>query len=886
MSIPAQTSRRLLRPLALLAALAAAGRADVVRAASTIPPPTLVPLNQIPVPEPPNLFQFVKSKPAAIKLGKALFWDMQAGSDGIQACASCHFHAGADNRLVNTVNPGTRGGDATFQVRGPNQALQPADFPFHVRSSPDFQSSQILRDSNDVVGSQGVRFTDFVGVVPGSAVDEGLPIPDPVFQVGGANTRRVTARNTPSVINAVFNFANFWDGRAHFVFNGVNPFGPLDPTAGVWFNEAGALVKRPVAIQFASLASQATGPPLDDTEMSFRGRTFPQLGRKLLGLTPLGKQLVHPSDSVLGPLSRAALQPDGTTAGGNGLGTSYAQLIRDAFLDQLWSSDQPTPGGFSQMEANFSLFWGLAIQLYEATLVSDQTPFDRFLGGDQAALTQQQKDGFTLFFGAAGCSACHISTELTNSSVRASAFLTNSSHALIEAMPVASGENILYDSGFNNTAVRPTSEDVGRGGTAPFVNPLTGQPFPLGFSALAELQALGKLGFNPALFPLGSPLTPILPAQIPANFPVANDGDFKIPGLRNVELTAPYFHNGGDMTLEDVVAFYTRGGNFPVENEHSLDVVINDIGTLQNAPAKHAALVAFMKAMTDERVRSESAPFDHPELLVPNGDLPDGTTAFLRLPARDASGAVATTIAITLAPVTSPTRLATQVLSGTRAPGAAVTVRVNGGAPVPATADTEGTWTAQVTGLGPGTNTVAATATDLTGQATTVTASITVDLTPPALTIDPVVTPTRLSAVTLTGTVEPGITPVVLVATAAAAGPVAVSGSTWSATVSGLVSGVNAITVVAVDAAGNASLQSTSVTFAEADGDLDGSGVVDAADALEALRRAAGLAPLSPLEVLHGDVAPLLGGLPTQNGTIDIADALLILRKAAGQVSF
>jgi len=52
-------------------------------------------------------------------LGKALFWDQQAGSDG-NACASCHFVAGADTRLKNQINPGfndiTRGvnGDTTF----------------------------------------------------------------------------------------------------------------------------------------------------------------------------------------------------------------------------------------------------------------------------------------------------------------------------------------------------------------------------------------------------------------------------------------------------------------------------------------------------------------------------------------------------------------------------------------------------------------------------------------------------------------------------------------------------------------------------------------------------------------------------------------------------
>jgi hypothetical protein len=41
---------------------------------------------------------------------------------------------------------------------------------------------------------------------------------------------------------------------------------------------------------------------------------------------------------------------------------------------------------------------------------------------------------------------------------------------------------------------------------------------------------------------------------------VAADGAFKTPGLRNVELTAPYFHNGGTSTLVDVVRFYNWGG--------------------------------------------------------------------------------------------------------------------------------------------------------------------------------------------------------------------------------------------------------------------------------------------------------------------------------------
>src|SRR4051812_29188636 len=52
-------------------------------------------LKSLPVPEPPNLADFVADKQAAIALGKALFWDQQASSDNSMACASCHFHAGA-----------------------------------------------------------------------------------------------------------------------------------------------------------------------------------------------------------------------------------------------------------------------------------------------------------------------------------------------------------------------------------------------------------------------------------------------------------------------------------------------------------------------------------------------------------------------------------------------------------------------------------------------------------------------------------------------------------------------------------------------------------------------------------------------------------------------
>jgi cytochrome c peroxidase len=677
-----------------------------------IPPDALVPLNQIAVPQPPNLSQYVKNKAAAIRLGKALFWDLQVGSDGMTACGSCHFSAGTDNRLKNTLHPGN---DGTFQVRGANQTLIASDFPFHQRQAPeDFKGSPPLRDANDVVGSQGVTLQQFVGINAGSAVDNGFALVDPVFQENGVNLRQVTSRNTPSVINAVFNFTNFWDGRASTFFNGSSPFGPLDQSAGAWYEVSGTLSKLPVSMAFASLASQATGPPLNEVEMSFKGRSFPELGRKMLSLTPLAKQTVHPDDSELGNLSGAWLRSNGTLAGRKGLKTGYAKMIQDAFHPVLWSSSQTTPDGFSQMEANFSLFWGLAIQLYEATLISDDSPFDRFLAGDSTALTLEQQDGFNLFFGAARCDACHGATELTNASVNASRFLFNANnqdHGLLELMPVASGQQIIYDTGFNNTAVRPTAEDICRDGFAPFTNPLTGSPFPLSFASLAELQAQGLLPFS----------TPVLIPGVPANFPVANGGAFKVPGLRNVELTAPYMHNGSMMTLEEVVDFYARGGNFPTPNRNDLDINIVELPSLQGDAAAKAALVALMKSMTDARVMKGEAPFDRPEIFIANAD----ANPFKRLPAKDINGTDAPTLPIvTLNPVTTPTGLTSQLIGGSKESGATITVKVNNDAAVAADSTSDTTWSTTVTGLSGGSNNITVSATDITGSVSTVSTSI------------------------------------------------------------------------------------------------------------------------------------------------------------------
>lgn len=651
--------KRVLLPLGLICAF----WIDSGMLLAQTPEPATIPqqsLKRVPVPRPSNLSNFIADEAAAIQLGKALFWDMQVGSDRITACASCHFHAGADNRSINQLSPGLlradKNGladpDVSFQVAVPNYELKKSDFPFHKLSDINNASSEVLSESNDVVSSQGVFFQQFMGLDRMGA-EINVPLVDDVFQVGGMTTRRVEPRNTPSAINAIFNLRNFWDGRAMDVFNGVNPFGLRDPNAKVYFSDDPSRMQEvSIEIDHASLASQAVGPPLSAFEMSSAGKTFPELARRLLPLRPLANQTVHPQDSVLGSLARSNRQ---------GLSiASYAALIRRAFKKEWWQADSAilldledydregvsdanssaslaaaTPPqirraqakqSLTQMEANFSLFFGLSIQLYESLLVSDDTPYDRYVEGNSSALTNQQKQGLDLFFGKAKCANCHKGAEFTGASV------SHMERQRLESMLMGDKRPAVYDNGFYNIGVRPTSQDPGVGGFDPF-------GFPLSEAKLVKL--VGPMWFE-ALIGTSPNLT------VKASERVVGDGAFKTPGLRNIEMTAPYFHNGGQRTLAEVVDFYNRGGDFGKDNMADLD---SDIVPLGLSAREKAALVAFMIALTDERVRTRSAPFDHPQLFITNGHLGntrrvmdngDGqaTDVLFELPATGRNGAV------------------------------------------------------------------------------------------------------------------------------------------------------------------------------------------------------------------------------------------------------
>ena len=84
-------------------------------------------------------------------------------------------------------------------------------------------------------------------------------------------------------------------------------------------------------------------------------------------------------------------------------------------------------------------------------------------------------------------------------------------------------------------------------------------------------------------------------------------GGFKTPTLRNVELTAPYMHNGAFNTLEEVVEFYNEGGGAGLGLNVPNQTLSSD--KLNLTPEEKKSLIAFMKTLTDT-IGSTSAPWN------------------------------------------------------------------------------------------------------------------------------------------------------------------------------------------------------------------------------------------------------------------------------------
>ncbi|MBS1212872.1 MAG: cytochrome peroxidase, partial [Proteobacteria bacterium] len=661
-------------PSALMCAALLVAQPRLVEAhAGSIPPS----LKEVVVPMPPGVLDggdpIVINKEKAIALGKALFWDMNVGSDGM-ACGSCHFHAGADSRSKNQFSPGkthlpaSPGNPSGFDPNDPrganlsNYQLTKRDFPLY-QFDPDTLAFRSDLYTYNAIASSGTFSGDFSGVsATGATQDTCTPFTgdklDQTFHAGNIHTRRVEPRNTPTFVNVALFDRLFWDGRANNTYNGVSPWGPRDPDAHVWVADNGAIWKTRLA-------------PLNEFEMACRGRTWKDIGRKLIKRHPLENQDVHAEDSVL-----ANYRHDS----GKGLNVTYEDLIKQAFSARFWSAGTHPMFGkasydnqtFSQAEVNFSLFFGLAIQLYGSTLIANDTPFDRaniqpdeVNGGyiDQnGVLSEEQLRGFKAF-NDAHCIFCHTGPAFSLATNRITTYTDGdmTERTMVKRFLGKDGARHMGDAGYMNNGAVPSEADPGLDNVDDY-----GKPFgfaPQYLASLAErtgsvyeplpLVRACDIGFNSGntsdLFsesefgagnlvpdPAGTencakpdyalvPGADIVAAALDSgtSTSLAPSGHiFKIPQLYNVELTGPYMHNGGMRNLDQVLDHYLRGGNFSPDNNtgHSngeMDGAF--IFGFDDSAETRSALIAFLKALTDERVRYERAPFDHPQVLVPNG---------------------------------------------------------------------------------------------------------------------------------------------------------------------------------------------------------------------------------------------------------------------------
>lgn len=195
---------------------------------------------------------------------------------------------------------------------------------------------------------------------------------------------------------------------------------------------------------------------------------------------------------------------------------------------------------------------GKAIASYERTLIAGDSVFDRFIAGEQSSIGDAAKRGFTLFRGKGRCSRCHTFSD---------------------QMPLFS------DFAYHNTGVaarHPNFDRLSRSayevaGTPDVVRSVDQLRTELGG------DELGRMLFSYQIFDLGA---------------------FRTPSLRNVALTAPYFHDGSARTLADVVTFYNEGGKPNLNREW-------DLNPLALSEGEQRDLVAFLETLTGRLPRTE-----------------------------------------------------------------------------------------------------------------------------------------------------------------------------------------------------------------------------------------------------------------------------------------
>ena len=187
-----------------------------------------------------------------------------------------------------------------------------------------------------------------------------------------------------------------------------------------------------------------------------------------------------------------------------------------------------------------------SIGAFVRSIVSFNAPYDRYLAGDEAAMSEPALRGMELFFSERlECFHCHGGFNFTDSTT----------HANTEVIAIGFHNNGLYN--LNGNGAYP-ADNTG-------LFDMTGEPRDM--------------------------------------------GRFKAPSLRNIAVTAPYMHDGSISTLDDVLSHYARGGRLTEEGAYTGDGRLSPFKSefvlgFEMTDKDRADLIAFLESLTDATVLS------------------------------------------------------------------------------------------------------------------------------------------------------------------------------------------------------------------------------------------------------------------------------------------
>lgn len=241
---------------------------------------------------------------------------------------------------------------------------------------------------------------------------------------------------------------------------------------------------------------------------------------------------------ILNPIEMGQPSPD----------AAMQAIVADAEYQQLFETAYGRKPTYEDV--------GRAIASFERTLIFMQSPFDRFLMGDNDALSEQARQGWVLFNGKGRCMSCH---------------------QLNPSDPIGT-DNRFHNIGvaarhqdFEDLAKKALTELGGKGGKE-------------------RTDAIDRLALETNLSELG---------RFMVTFDRADVGAFKTLQLRNVGVTGPYMHDGSLTTLWDVMDHYNKGG----EANPFLDGGIEPLALTE---PEIDALVALMFSMSDDRLQADN----------------------------------------------------------------------------------------------------------------------------------------------------------------------------------------------------------------------------------------------------------------------------------------